>query len=94
VRGADLHDYVVGTGDVVAGRRVRELGLPRTALVAVIVRDEEALPPRGRTQIAADDRLYVLVRADDRGRVEDLFSTWEDGPLPVQLRAVEGEPSA
>jgi potassium/hydrogen antiporter len=94
VRGADLLEYIVSPSDVVVGRRVRELGLPRTALVAVVVRDEESLPPRGRTQIAADDRLYVLVRADDRGRVEDLFSNWEDGPLPVPLRAVEGEPPA
>jgi potassium/hydrogen antiporter len=90
VRGADLVEYVVASGDAIVGARVRELGLPRTALVAVIVREEEALPPRGRTQIAAADRLYVMVRAEDRARVEDLFSHWEEGPLPVPLRAVEG----
>jgi cell volume regulation protein A len=94
VRGADLLEYVVGPTDVVAGRRIRELGLPRTALVAVIVRDEESLPPRGRTLVLAEDRLYVLVRAEDRGRVEDLFSNWEDGPLPVPLHAVDREPPA
>jgi cell volume regulation protein A len=94
VRGADLVEYIVAPSDAVVGARVRELGLPRTALVAAIVRDDEALPPRGRTHIAASDRLYVMVRAEDRALVEDLFAHWEDGPLPVPLRAVEGDAPA
>jgi potassium/hydrogen antiporter len=94
VRGAEIVEYVVAEGDAITGARVRELGLPRTALVAVLVRDEQALPPRGSTQIAAGDRLYLLVRAEDRQRVEGLFSSWEEGPVPVPLRAVEREPPA
>jgi cell volume regulation protein A len=81
VRGADIVEYEVDAGDAVEGRRVRELGLPRTALVAVIVREAEALPPRGRTQVCAGDRLYVLVRAEDRKAVEDRFGAWREGPL-------------
>jgi potassium/hydrogen antiporter len=81
VRGADIVEYEVDAGDAVEGRRVRELGLPRTALVAVIVREAEAVPPRGRTQVCAGDRLYVLVRAEDRKAVEDRFGAWREGPL-------------
>ena len=51
-------------GDAIVGRRVRELGLPREALVNVIVRGDEAIPPRGSTRIEAGDRLHVLVRQE------------------------------
>ena len=47
--GADLLEYVVHEGDAVAGRAVRELDLPRDTLVVVVVRDDEAIPPRGST---------------------------------------------
>ena len=51
-----------------AGARVRELGLPRDALVNVIVRGDQALPPRGSTRLEAGDRLHVLVRQRGRAR--------------------------
>ncbi|HSJ73640.1 MAG TPA: cation:proton antiporter, partial [Miltoncostaeaceae bacterium] len=82
VEGADLVEYVVGPRDAVAGRRVRELGLPRAALVAVVVRGVEAIPPRGRTVVEPGDRLYVMVRAEARGDLERLLERWERGPLP------------
>ena len=46
------------------GTHVRELGLPRDSLVAVIVRDGEAVPPRGSTQI---ERRRPPVRALAQG---------------------------
>ena len=60
--GAEVVEYVVGPGDAIAGRRVRELGLPREALVSVIVRGDEAMLPRGSTRVEAGDRLHVMVR--------------------------------
>ena len=41
---------------------VNQLGLPREALVSVIVREDQALLPRGSTEIEAGDRLHILVR--------------------------------
>jgi cell volume regulation protein A len=82
VQGADLFEYVVREGHAVAGRPVRELGLPRTALVAVIVRDEQAVPPRGSTVVEAGDRLYVLLRAEIAREMEELMRAWEEGPMP------------
>jgi cell volume regulation protein A len=82
VQGADLIEYEVREGHAVAGRRVRELGLPRAALVAVIVREEQAVPPRGSTRVEAGDRLYVLLRNENRKEMESLMRAWEEGPLP------------
>src|SRR4051812_26792972 len=60
--GAEVVEFPVRAGDAVVGRRVGELGLPRDALLNVIVRGEQAIPPRGSTLVAAGDRLHVIVR--------------------------------
>jgi potassium/hydrogen antiporter len=79
--GAEVVEYPVGDEDAVAGRLVRELGLPREALVSVIVRGEQALLPRGSTEIEAGDRLHILVRQPQRERVESMFEQWRAGPV-------------
>jgi cell volume regulation protein A len=77
--GAELIEYQVASADAIAGERIRELGLPRQALVNVIVRDGEAIPPRGSTVVEAGDMLHILVRQEARREVEALFSRWR-GP--------------
>nr|MBA2644484.1 potassium/proton antiporter [Solirubrobacterales bacterium] len=62
--GAEIVEYPVARDDAIAGRRVRELGLSRDALLNLIVRGEQALPPRGSTRIEPGDRLHVLVRQE------------------------------
>src|SRR2546425_1896652 len=74
--GAELIEYPVASGDAIAGARIRELGLPRQALVNVIVRDGEAIPPRGSTVVEGGDMLHILVRREVRREVGDLFSRW------------------
>jgi cell volume regulation protein A len=73
----DLLEHVVEPDDLIGGVPVRELGLPRDALVAVIVRGGEAIPPRGRTIVEPGDHLYVLAHSSSRAAVESLFSQWE-----------------
>ncbi|TMK74448.1 MAG: potassium/proton antiporter [Actinobacteria bacterium] len=63
-------------------RRVRELGLPRQALVSVIVRGDEAIPPRGSTRVEAGDRLHVLVRQEVAPDFEALIERWRGSAAP------------
>ena len=79
--GAEVVEFHVHTDDAIAGLRIRELGLPRDALVNVIVRGDEALPPRGSTRIEPGDRLHVLVRQEVADEVDDLTLLWRTGPL-------------
>jgi cell volume regulation protein A len=72
----DLVDFPVAPDHAVNGSAVRELGLPREALVAVINRDGEAIPPRGSTVVQAGDRLFVLVPHAKRLDLEDVFARW------------------
>ncbi len=72
----DLVDFVVAGDHAIAGSRVRELGLPRTAIVAVVVRGDDSIPPRGSTLIEPGDRLFVLAPHSLRPAVEDVFARW------------------
>jgi cell volume regulation protein A len=79
--GGDVVSYRLRPGAAAAGHLVRELGLPREALVNVIVRDEKAIPPRGSTELREGDELHVLVRGELREEVEKLTRLWNEGPI-------------
>ena len=72
----DLVEFAVAADHAVNGSAVRQLGLPRNALIAVVHRNDEALPPRGSTILRAGDRLFVLVPRKNRADLEDVFSRW------------------
>jgi cell volume regulation protein A len=79
--GGDVVAFRLPPGAVAAGHRVRDLELPREALVNVIVRDGHAIPPRGATELREGDELHVLVRGELRDEVEKLTERWVKGPL-------------
>jgi cell volume regulation protein A len=79
--GAEIVEYPVGPEDAVVGHRVRELGLPRDALLSVIVRGDEAVLPRGSTRVEAGDRLHVVVRSEVAAGMDDVVSRWSTGPV-------------
>jgi potassium/hydrogen antiporter len=79
--GAEVVEYPVGAEDAIVGVRIRDLALPREALVNVIVRADQALPPRGSTRVEAGDRLHVLVRQEGAAEVAALLDRWHRGPI-------------
>jgi cell volume regulation protein A len=76
VVGLELLEYTVRADEAPADSFVRDLGLPREALVAVIVRHGRSIPPRGSTRIEAGDQLFVLTGRAARDEVEALFADW------------------
>ena len=87
--GAEILEYPVADGDAIVGHRVRDLGLPRDAVVNVIVRDDQAIPPRGTTRLRAGDRLHVLIRQESARELYDIRDRWRSGPIgrPPRARA-------
>jgi cell volume regulation protein A len=81
--GGDVFAYRVDSGDAAAGRMIKELGLPRESLVNLIVRDGEALLPRGSTVVEPGDEVHLLVRRESRSEIGRLTQLWRDGPLEV-----------
>ena len=84
--GAEVVEFHVRPDHAAVGRRVRELQLPREALLNVIVRGQEAIPPRGSTRIEADDRLHVLVRKEVADLVPSIIDRWRHGPFEQSPR--------
>jgi cell volume regulation protein A len=84
--GAEVVEVPVEPGDAAVGARVRELGLPRDAVVNVIVRGGQAIPPRGSTRLQGGDRLHVLIRQEAALAMPGLVERWRAGPIGPPLR--------
>jgi potassium/hydrogen antiporter len=84
--GAEVVQFPVRRGDAVVGHPVRELGLPREALLNVIVRGDRAIPPRGSTIVQAGDQLHLIVRQEVAVEFQNLLSQWRTGPLEAHKR--------
>jgi potassium/hydrogen antiporter len=79
--GAEVVEFPVAPTDAAVGARIRDLMLPRDALVNVIVRGNRALPPRGSTRIDAGDRLHIVVSQATAAQLEPLIERWRAGPV-------------
>jgi cell volume regulation protein A len=84
--GAEVVDHLVRQGDAAVGKYVRDLGLPREALLNVVIRDGQAFPPRGSTRLEAGDRLSVLVRQEVAVEFRSLLERWRSGPVGPEPR--------
>jgi CPA2 family monovalent cation:H+ antiporter-2 len=84
--GAETVEHPVRRDDAVVGAHVRDLGLPRDALVSVIVRGDEAIAPRGSTRIRAGDRLHILARREAAKEVDARQQQWRHGPIGAPPR--------
>jgi cell volume regulation protein A len=69
-------EFAVADDHAIAGSAVRELGLPRDTLLAVVVRDGQSIPPRGSTTVEPGDVLFVLAPEGRGAEVEDVFTRW------------------
>ena len=84
--GAETIQFPVRPADAIAGHPVRELGLPREALLNVIVRGERAIPPRGSTIVEPGDQLHVIVRQEAAVEFRRLLERWRSGPIGAPER--------
>ena len=86
--GAEVIEYPVGPDHAIVGARVRELGLPRDALLNLLIRGDQALLPRGSTRIEGGDRLHLIARQEVAIELRELMSRWREGPIGAPPRPV------
>jgi potassium/hydrogen antiporter len=70
----DIVEYRVDGDAFAAGRLVRELALPESAVLAMIAREQEVIPPRGTTRIQEGDHVFVVLKPEVRPIVDRMFS--------------------
>lgn len=70
----DIVEYTLGSDAPAAGRRIRDLSFPDGALVAMVVRGQQMVPPRGSTELLSGDHVFVLLRPAARWLVDKVFT--------------------
>lgn len=80
----DIVEYTVAPGTLAAGRHVRDLRLPDGAVVAMLVREREIIPPRGSTLVQVEDHVFLVMRPGVRPLVDRVFRPREE-PVGVPV---------
>jgi cell volume regulation protein A len=70
----DVVRYAITSRSAAAGRMLRDLSLPEGAVVAMVVRAGELIPPAGVTEIRPGDHVSVVIRPEVRAAVDAAFA--------------------
>jgi cell volume regulation protein A len=92
----EVADYSVGADSRAAGRLVRDLGFPEGAVIAMIVRGEQIIPPQGRTRIEAGDHVIIILNPGTQPRVDEIFApdTAEQSEPTAEQEGADAGPAA
>jgi cell volume regulation protein A len=74
----ELMSFYIDDALVVSGVRLDELDFPEGASVALIVRGEQLIPPKGGTVLLPGDHVYLVVQPDDRPLIQLMFGRQEE----------------
>jgi potassium/hydrogen antiporter len=73
----ELMSFYVDDALAVAGVSLADLPFPDGASVALIVRGQDVVPPKGDTTITVGDHVYVFARPEDRPLIHLMFGRAE-----------------
>jgi potassium/hydrogen antiporter len=74
----ELMSFYVDDALVVSGVRLDELDFPEGASVALIVRGDQLIPPKGGTVLLPGDHVYLVVQPEDRPLIQLMFGRQEE----------------
>ncbi len=74
----DIVEYTVTADSRVTGQKLRDVDFPESAVVAMITREQQVIPPRGRTRIETGDHVFIVLRPEARPLVDRIFSNFEE----------------
>lgn len=75
----ELVSFYIDDALVVCGLRLDELDFPEGASVALVVRGDQLVPPKGGTVLRPGDHVYVVVEPEDRPLIQLMFGRPEEG---------------
>jgi trk system potassium uptake protein TrkA len=65
----NVTELLLETGSPVVGSFLKDIMLPDNALIAIIIRNNKAMVPRGGNQLLAGDRLVLITLPENHGHV-------------------------
>ena len=74
----DLMSFYIDDALVVCGLRLDELDFPEGAAVALVVRGDRLVAPRGTTRLEPGDHVYVVAQQEDRPFIQLMFGRPEE----------------
>jgi trk system potassium uptake protein TrkA len=67
-------EIVLDDDSPVVGKVLKDIGLPENALVAVVIRDNKPIVPRGSNDLLAGDRVVLITLPENHGPVLKAFT--------------------
>ncbi|CAB1245441.1 Trk system potassium uptake protein trkA [Ruminococcaceae bacterium BL-6] len=68
-----LVERMVGPASPVAGKKLRDIELPRECVLLAVIRNSDLLIPRGDTAIEANDKLIAITHIDQLQKLDDML---------------------
>ncbi|WP_373500826.1 TrkA family potassium uptake protein [Desulfococcus sp.] len=70
----NVTEIVLDAHSPVAGKLLKEIDLPENALIAVVIRDNQPIIPRGASNLLAGDRVVLITLPENHGKVIRAFT--------------------
>jgi len=70
----NVTEIVLDNSSPVAGKLLKDIDLPANALVAVVIRNEQPMVPRGANQLLEGDRIVLITLPENHGPVMKVFT--------------------
>jgi trk system potassium uptake protein TrkA len=69
----ELLDVIIAANHKMDGRRIKEIKIPNTAIIATVMRHGEVMTATGDLQLQADDRVLIFCHHDAVKKIESIF---------------------
>ncbi len=69
----ELLDVIITKESKLCGRAIKEIHIPRSAIIATVLREQEVVSATGDLQLAANDRLIIFAHPDAVKKIQSVF---------------------
>ena len=73
--GLEIIEMRIPAESPIAGRMLRDVNLPRSGNIALIIRDKQFITPTAETQLLPNDEIFALVNREGEDALRKAFST-------------------
>jgi trk system potassium uptake protein TrkA len=73
--GLEIIELRIPAGSPIAGKMLRDINLPRTGNIALIIRDKQFITPTAETQLMPNDEIFALVNREGEEALRRAFGT-------------------